>query len=688
MRLKTKLWIAAGLVSLMLVIMVGIVYVKGRSTIINIANTEGVGSATEVAKNVDTYIQGLKNVINNASPLAKSLFAPDGSVDAQKISLAMKNSLTLNKKINAIEMYIGIEKTGQLHTGSGYIAPPDYDSRTRPWYKDAIASENTIFTDPYVDLQTNTLIISIARALRADNGKVLGVLALDVSLSTLTEMVSSSIIFGAGYGMLLDHNGMFIVHPNPKFIMAESIKRTSAGIPEQMARAGEEIINGEKGYVDYTNADGEKIRAFFARSSVGYTAAIVLPHSQINKIVMSITLPQLVGATAVIIAMLILMLITIPGIVNPIYGVEKSLGRLARLDLTPDPDLSWLEAKSQEKSEVGLMVSSLIFLRKEINSTMSMLRDSVLTTSSLVGQLETLADRTNDEAGSAKEAVQNVANIAASSLQAMSSANSSIEGVSHAAHMTATSATEGAEASAMTEKLSQTAVNRVNVFVEELGEVGKASKQNSESIAGVGSSVLAISEFVNTIRNIASQTNLLALNAAIEAARAGEAGRGFAVVADEVRKLAEESNVASHHVADLIEKLQNETNESIKATRQSTEVIGDIIGKAKETQHGLREALDAVAKINDSMQTIAAAAQEQSASSNEIAHSINQVTEETKELTDHMATISVAAGSSMGAMMQISQESKRLFGLTEELKNVMDKFVMEEESGHRPRLMH
>ena len=114
MRLKTKLWIAAGFVSLMLVIMVGIVYVKGRSTIINIANTEGVGSASEVAKNVDTYVQGLENVINNATPFATSLFAGDGQalqadrVAEKDVRLRPGESVTVDMPMETSVQFVAV----------------------------------------------------------------------------------------------------------------------------------------------------------------------------------------------------------------------------------------------------------------------------------------------------------------------------------------------------------------------------------------------------------------------------------------------------------------------------------------------------------------------------------------------------------------------------------------------------
>ena len=383
------------------------------------------------------------------------------------------------------------------------------------------------------------------------------------------------------------------------------------------------------------------------------------------------------------------MFFTIPSITRPISGVAKALSRLASLNLTPDPSLHWIEKQKQEKTEIGGMVASLVNLRNEIGNAMGNLKQSVDSTTSTAKNLEELTHQSNDEAEKSKQAVHFVTNIVTSSLDSINHANRSVEEVSHAANMTATSATEGAQASSATATISQNAVNGVQQFIGKLSTVEKASLDNSRSISEVGASVVAISEFVNTIRNIASQTNLLALNAAIEAARAGEAGRGFAVVADEVRKLAEESNVASHQVAELIEKLQHNTNASITATQQSTQVVSEVIVDADETLRELRGALDAIGRINDSMQTIAAAAQEQAASSTEISHSINQVTESTQDLAEKITQVGQTTDRSVETMFEVSNQAKQLAHVSEELQQIMDRFILDEStphSSHRPML--
>ena len=690
MKIKTKLWgitIAAGV---MLAMMIVVVYFKGRDTVISLANMEAKGTVQRTALLVDVYLENMATATTNIAPMARFAFNPDGSVNNPKMIEILAQAMRRNTNLDAIDIYVGDSIAGKMHAASGYKAPADYDSRKRPWFMEAERSNIPVFTDPYVDVDTKKLVISVSQAIRDEKGKVIGVLAIDVDLKRLQDIVVHSQVFEKGFGSLLDSNGLIIVHPDESLIMNENVTRASSRIPEAMARAGQQMLSRTVGFVDYIGSDEKARRTFHAPlSGTGFTLLLVTPLSEMDTIVMGITLPQIIGGVITMLAVLLVMFITVPSITKPINGVVQELSRLASLNLTPDPALHWLEKQAQEKTEIGEMVASLIHLRQEIGDTMTRLKQSVDNTTSTARNLEELTHKSNAEAESSKDAVHFVTTLAASSLDAMNHANRSVEEVSHAANMTATSATEGAEASSSTATISQNAVSGVQHFIGKLASVEKASQENSQSISEVGSSVAAISEFVNTIRNIASQTNLLALNAAIEAARAGEAGRGFAVVADEVRKLAEESNVASHQVAELIEKLQNNTAASINATQQSTQVISEVIVDADKTQQQLREALDAIGRINDSMQTIAAAAEEQAASSNEIAHSINQVTESTQELSKKITDVNRATENSVEAMSQVSREAEQLAQVSEELQHVMDRFILDESAkrGTRPPML-
>ena len=695
MKIKTKLWGLTIIIGLMLAVMISVVYIKGRSTIVKLSAAESTATTMRTALWLNSYFDSISGIVSTLEPSAASLFNPDGSPNKSKMLPVLTSILKNNAQINPLDIYIGDAKTGAFTSGAGFVPDaPDYDPRKRPWYIAAEQSNTTVFSPPYEDVNTKKIVIAASRAIRAQNGTVLGVIGLEVSLEDLSKIIPETEVFNAGYGALMDSTGRILIHKNPKLVMNANMLERGEFISDNMIEAGRRIFSsstpkGQVGAVDYEGSDSITRRAFYIHLENGYVFLMTFPIEDLNAIVRDISAPQVIGGIITTLVILIAMFVMVPSITKPINGVAQALSRLASLNLTRDPALQWIEAQAESKTEIGGMVASLISLRHEIGDAMGHLKRSVSSTTSTAKNLEELTHKSNSEAENSKQAVHFVTSLAASSLDSMNHANRSVEEVSHAANMTATSATEGAEASSSTATLSQNAVSGVQQFIGKLASIEKASQENSQSISEVGSSVTAISEFVNTIRNIASQTNLLALNAAIEAARAGEAGRGFAVVADEVRKLAEESNVASHQVAELIEKLQTNTEASITATQQSTQVISEVIVDADKTQQQLREALDAIGRINDSMQTIAAAAQEQAASSNEITHSINQVTESTQDLAGKITEVSVITDHSVETMLEVSHQAQQLTQVSEELQNVMGRFILNEQDGHdshRPRL--
>ncbi|MFR8275455.1 MAG: methyl-accepting chemotaxis protein [Desulfovibrio fairfieldensis] len=251
---------------------------------------------------------------------------------------------------------------------------------------------------------------------------------------------------------------------------------------------------------------------------------------------------------------------------------------------------------------------------------------------------------------------------AAESAQRLSEAAAAINEMDATVQDVARNAGAAESASGETREKAEAGAGIVEKAVQSIEEVHRMSITIKDDMAQLSEHAQAITQIMNVISDIADQTNLLALNAAIEAARAGEAGRGFAVVADEVRKLAEKTMASTHDVSSAIKAIQESTAKSMEAVDGAVNQIGQATGLANDSGRALQEIVATVESTADQVHAIAAASEEQSATSQEINQSIVLVNDRARETA-------VVMTEAAKAVEELASQAQGLTRLIQELKN-------------------
>ncbi len=219
------------------------------------------------------------------------------------------------------------------------------------------------------------------------------------------------------------------------------------------------------------------------------------------------------------------------------------------------------------------------------------------------------------------------------------------------------------EAAQMAERASSLAQKGEQVFSDTLTGMQKIAgvvKKAAQTVETLGQSSMEIGEIIQVINDIADQTNLLALNAAIEAARAGEQGRGFAVVADEVRNLAERTSSATKEISEMIQRIQQETQQVVNSMSEGNKEVETGMKLADQAKAALNEIIKSVNHINTMIERIASASQEQSDASSQISTNIEEIAEVARNVSS--------------ATEQLAETSMQLNQLTDSLKSIILKF--------------
>ncbi|MFT4300958.1 MAG: methyl-accepting chemotaxis protein [Desulfovibrio sp.] len=251
---------------------------------------------------------------------------------------------------------------------------------------------------------------------------------------------------------------------------------------------------------------------------------------------------------------------------------------------------------------------------------------------------------------------------AVASAQRLAEAASAMNQMNATVHNVAHNAAQASTASHETREKAVAGAHIVEQAVHSIGQVHEVSLRLTENMGQLNTQAQAISNIMNVISDIADQTNLLALNAAIEAARAGEAGRGFAVVADEVRKLAEKTMTSTHDVGSAIKAIQESTAKSVAAMDLAAAQVDNATGFANQSGQALGEIVTTVEGTADQVNAIAAASEQQSVASEEINRSISTVNDAVQQTAQAMNEASRAVG-------DLARQTRTLTSLIAEMRN-------------------
>ncbi|ARD42910.1 methyl-accepting chemotaxis protein [Colwellia sp. PAMC 21821] len=553
-----------------------------------------------------------------------------------------------NDSVEELDLYNLYEDFGTSHpdllyvyTGTkegGFVQYPleelgGYDPRERPWYKQALASPDTaILTEAYQDVIGKPVVTS-ALVVKNKQGDIVGVQGLDVTLSTLTDILSNTKLGESGYLMLIDDSGTVLADAKTPENNFKNIKDLSSPLfsilqntPNQDHFSTEHL--GQN--VDVASYYSKALKWRFV--GVIHSDEILAPAYRMSM-------------TIAMIALIMVTLFIAIGfwlanrIVQPINRVAQGLRDIAQGEgnLTKRLDI----IGQDEVSELAQWFNQFL--------------DSI---HQLVVDIKACASTLNVAANESGIQIADVKAVSYQQEQSIDNVNSLIATMTDIAHQTSSDCQESSMTIMKTEEYSKKGTALISVTVSEVSSLNQSLSESSQSMKSLEMESENITKILDVIRSIAEQTNLLALNAAIEAARAGEQGRGFAVVADEVRTLAQRSRSATEEIDTVLMNLLDKTRVVSQQMGVNVEQSTQTIEKIEQANQSFNEISSLVGQVKENISRITHAADQQRSSSDLINDNISGINQSAKGIVDTADTL--ANGSN--DLLVVSKDLTNLVG--------------------------
>jgi methyl-accepting chemotaxis protein len=542
---------------------------------------------------------------------------------------------------------------GYCAASTGWIPTPDWNNLERSWYQDAKKAQGQIaFTLPYIDVFAGELVITMTKTVFDTDNRDLGVIAKDVSIAALGTILSANSFLPGQQTFLITPTGQFITHPDEQAVMTKDLF-TELGL--------EHYRSSFLSNPSFSVMDKEVFIASSLIPESGWRLVSIIPtqviFSEANR---DLLLISAVGIIFFVIAALVSLLFT-KVIVKPLRYLQSYSAVIAQGDFSGTlPEYGTAEASGLSQgfnainTHISTLITNITFSFEQMRSHESKLKQVITQSSTAAGEIvEAIRDverRIKEEVGMVgKTLAQGVAHID----DKIVSLNTLIQ--DQAAQISTSSST--IETMIAYNKNMQDQIIALNERIHELVE---SSKSEHEQIArsakavqqiGVDSENLAVMNKI--IDDVAGQTNLLAMNAAIEAAHAGESGKGFAVVASEIRKLAETTSKQARGSSDALMEIQ-------KRIAEISSLSGHIEGAYTQTNGLIMESNGVVAQVKRTVE-------EQADRSQQVVERLKQIQAITDKVSAEAEDIKTEADASWRMSAKLSDISETVQGRVSEV---------------------
>ena len=499
--------------------------------------------------------------------------------------------------------YLGTQQGQYLLDPPDDLLPADYDPRQRPWYQDAWRAGGMILTEPYRDAGTQQLTVTLATPVRDARGEPFGVVGGDLVIDAIDRILNSLDFNGIGHAFLVSDEGVLLIHPQREWVGKRIADLFGYSAPQIGPGFSEVRVEGARRIVTFAPVEGIPAR-WFVGLSVDRDAAYA-PLTQFRN---SALLAMLIAVGL----MIALLSVLIRVLLRPILAMGRAMGDIAE----GEGDLT-RRLRVHAHDEIGEVALAFNRFVERIHQS---IRDVSVATGELNGVAAQVVRASNASKSNSEEQSARTTSVVA----AINELGATAEEIAGNAARASGEATEAAAHAGEGRQAVEDTIEAMRALLARLDD-------SRAEIDSLNDKALDIGRILEVIQAISAQTNLLALNAAIEAARAGEAGRGFAVVADEVRHLAGRTQASAQEIQEMIDALQAGARQSVDIMQESLQQGEASMRVASQAGERLEQVTRRIDEISGMNQSVAAATEEQTA----VIEVLNQDMVQIDELNRH-----------------------------------------------------